>query len=75
MITRERELLEFVRSYWQDHYCAPTYKEIAEGLQLKSPGQIHFLIRGLVTKGLLVQKGRRTVRPTDLTQKSLDKKL
>ena len=75
MLPREKELMDFVRNYWENNYCAPTYREIAQGLEVKSQSLIHFLIRGLVTKGLLVKKGPRTVRPTDLTLKSLDKKL
>ena len=75
MSPKEKKLLDFVRNYWETYYCAPTYKEIAQGLEVKSPSHIHFLVRGLVTKGFLVKKGSRTVRPTDLTLKSLDKKL
>jgi len=75
MLPREKELMDFVRNYWENHCCAPTYKEIAQGLEVKSQSHIHFLVRGLVMKGLLVKKGPRTVRPTDLTLKSLDKKL
>ena len=75
MSPKEKELMAFVRNYWENNYCAPTYKEIAQGLEVKSQSHIHFLIKGLVTKGFLVKKGSRTVRPTDLTLKSLDKKL
>ena len=75
MSPKEEKLLDFVRNYWENNYCAPTYKEIAQGLEVKSQSHIHFLIKGLVTKGFLVKKGSRTVRPTDLTLKSLDKKL
>ena len=75
MSPKEKELMGFVRNYWENNYCAPTYKEIAQGLEVKSQSHIHFLIKGLVTKGFLVKKGSRTVRPADLTLKSLDKKL
>jgi len=75
MSPKEKELMDFVRNYWENNYCAPTYKEIAQGLEVKSPSYVHFLVKGLVTKGFLVKKGSRTVRPADLTLKSLDKKL
>ena len=46
MSPKEKELMDFVRNYWENHYCAPTYKEIAQGLEVKSQRHIHFLIKG-----------------------------
>tara|TARA_R110002073_G_scaffold174594_1_gene331830 strand:- start:1297 stop:1524 length:228 start_codon:yes stop_codon:yes gene_type:complete len=75
MSPKEKELLHFVENYWNERYCAPTYKEIAENLGVKSVGWVHSLVNDLVSKGILVKKGHRTLRPAHLTQKSLDKKL
>tara|TARA_R110000744_G_scaffold80246_2_gene157507 strand:+ start:206 stop:433 length:228 start_codon:yes stop_codon:yes gene_type:complete len=75
MSPKEKELLHFVENYWNERYCAPTYKEIAENLGVKSVGWVHSLVNSLVSKGILVKKGHRTLRPVHLTQKSLDKKL
>jgi|TARA_R110000751_G_scaffold109908_2_gene207300 SOS-response transcriptional repressor LexA len=75
MSPKEKELLHFVENYWNERYCAPTYKEIAENLGVKSVGWVHSLVNSLVSKGILVKKGHRTLRPAHLTQKSLDKKL
>ena len=75
MSPKEKELLHFVENYWNERYCAPTYKEIAENLGVKSVGWVHSLVNELVSKGILLKKGHRTLRPAHLTQKSLDKKL
>ena len=72
---KQADLLHFVENYWNERYCAPTYKEIAENLGVKSVGWVHSLVNSLVSKGILVKKGHRTLRPVHLTQKSLDKKL
>ena len=72
---KQEELLDFVENYWMQRYCAPTYKEIAEGLGVKSVCCVHSLVNDLVSKGILLKKGHRTLRPAHLTQKSLDKKL
>jgi len=72
---KQADVLEFVENYWLERYCAPTYKEIAQNLGVKSVGWVHSLVNELVSKGILVKKGHRTLRPVHLTQKSLDKKL
>ena len=72
---KQEELLDFVENYWMERYCAPTYKEIAENLGVKSVGWVHSLVNDLVSKGILLKKGHLTLRPVHLSQKSLDKKL
>ena len=72
---KQEELLDFVENYWMERYCAPTYKEIAENLGVNRVGWVHSLGNDLVSKGILLKKGHRTLRPVHLTQKSLDKKL
>ena len=56
MITpRQRDLLLFIAAYQAEHQCAPTYREMADGIGIRSTGRAHALAQGLVARGYLAQ--------------------
>ncbi len=61
---RERSVLDFIRSYLEEHGHSPSVREICKGLGLKSPGSMYKVLSSLRTKGALAMEGgkRRTIR-------------
>lgn len=54
MITpRQRDLLVWVARYIATHRCAPSYDEIAQGLNLASKSQIHAIVTALCERGMM----------------------
>lgn len=51
MTRREKDLLDFIKAYWSEKGYSPSFKEMQEGLGLKSRSSIHRLIQGLVLRG------------------------
>lgn len=58
---KERELLNFIMQFQEQHGYSPTLVEMARALSKKSPSTIHFIIKQLVDKGY-VQKVQGNVR-------------
>ena len=50
---RQRDLLQFVSQFMQNHGYAPTLAEICDGLGLRSPATVHEHIQNLMEKGVL----------------------
>lgn len=50
---RQKELLDFVDSFIQQHGYGPSYREIMNGLGYKSVSTVAIHIDGLITKGYL----------------------
>lgn len=50
---RHQDIIEFLRQYQQKHGFAPLLREIAEGLNLKSPSTIHEHLSTMVKKGII----------------------
>ena len=50
---RQRELLEFVDAFIQQHGYGPSYREIMSGMGYKSVSTVAIHIDGLITKGYL----------------------
>lgn len=49
----QRKTLEFLRDFIADHGFAPTLKDIAQRIGVKSPSTAHFHLERLVKKGLI----------------------
>ncbi len=50
---KQKELLEFVDSFIQEHGYGPSYREIMNGMGYKSVSTVAIHIDGLITKGFL----------------------
>lgn len=61
---RQKELLEFVDSFIQEHGYGPSYREIMNAIGYKSVSTVAIHIDGLITKGFL--------RKTDNSARSLE---
>ncbi|NNG01372.1 MAG: transcriptional repressor LexA [Desulfobacteraceae bacterium] len=51
---RQHSVLEFIVTYQQEHRIAPTVREIADYLGLRSPGGIHRILTVLKEKGYIL---------------------
>lgn len=61
LTARQREVLEFLRSYADEHHGAsPTYREIQRGLGLSSVSRIAGIIAALEERGFIVRIEGRT---------------
>ena len=58
------ELRNFILAYEHERGCAPSYKEMAKGLGLRSQSGIHRLVESLETRGVVQRNPShaRTVR-------------
>ena len=53
MTKREKEVYDFILSYWKENRYAPTFQEIGEGVGLKSFSSVHRYVNALTEKGML----------------------
>lgn len=56
---RQRDVLDYMRSYVVLHRVAPTYEEIRQALRLRSLASVHAHIHGLVERGVIRRDPRR----------------
>ncbi len=61
----QRDTLEFLRSYISDRGYAPTLRDIAEHIGVKSPSTAHFHLERLEQKGFLVRGDDGTIELID----------
>lgn len=50
---KQREVLDYIENFVQEHGYTPSYREIAEGLGLSSPSTVHQHIKTLCEKGVI----------------------
>lgn len=67
---KQKEVLDFIVNFIHDRGYAPSYREIASGLELASPSTVHAHIQALRTRGYLRGSessgaGNRELEPTD----------
>ena len=64
--SKEPDVHQFILTYWNAHGYAPSYREIANGTELKSLNAVKLHVTALIRKGLLTREQRRarTVRPS-----------
>lgn len=56
------ELLKFLDDYWDSHRTAPSYREIKEGMGLKSTSKVYRLIQELDSEGRVSRGGHKQHR-------------
>ena len=54
---KQLEFYHFIRDFKREHGIWPTYREIAEHLDFKSPNSVTQNIKSLIKKGYLVKRG------------------
>lgn len=67
---KQKEVLDFIISFIHERGYAPSYREIANGLDLASPSTVHTHIQALRTRGFLRESedgisANRELEPTD----------
>lgn len=55
---KQRELLEYIRSFIAEHGYSPSYREIMNGLQYNSVATVALHVRNLIQRGHLLKRGR-----------------
>jgi len=70
MTERQKQVFEFIQAYITLKGFAPSYANIAQGLELKSKSNIHRLVHELKKKGLLHVKPHE-VRSLKVIDKSV----
>lgn len=56
MTERQKQVLDFIQAYMSLKGFAPSYMNIAQGLELKSKSNVHRLVHELRRQGLLYVK-------------------
>lgn len=63
---KQKEVLDFIIDFINDRGYAPSFREIADGLNLASPSTVHVHIQALRSRGFLKAGGAaRELEPTD----------
>jgi len=66
---KQKEVLDYIVNFIHEHGYAPSYREIAGGLELASPSTVHTHVQSLRTRGFLRSAessgGNRELEPTD----------
>jgi repressor LexA len=62
----QQKTLDFIRRYWQQRGCSPSFPEIAAGIGIRSRGVVHRYVQALIAAGHVRQHpGRkRGLEPT-----------
>lgn len=58
LTSRQREVYEYVRNFFRDHYRPPTFREIAAAFGFRSKNAATGFLNALHAKGL-IRRGRR----------------
>jgi repressor LexA len=69
---KQKLTLEFIKAYMEIKGYAPSYRNIAEGLSIKSKSNVHRLVHALRKQGLLDLDPHR-IRSLKVVDKSVDK--
>lgn len=68
---RQKEVLEYIAKFLQDHGYSPSYEEIAHGLELASLATVHKHLQALELKGY-VRRGFNQSRSVEIADKYID---
>ena len=55
MTPRQRDFLKFIRKYWADNECSPTYEEIRVALGAKSKASVATVVYRLEGRGYITR--------------------
>jgi repressor LexA len=63
--SKEPNVHQFILGYWGAHGYGPSYREIADGTELRSLNAVKLHVTALIKKGALTREHRRarTIRP------------
>lgn len=53
MTPRQADIYNFVKAFWAEHGCAPSYRQIAAGCKVASGSHVHRIIRTLHERGMV----------------------
>lgn len=59
MTPRQRDVFDYIRNYWDDNRCSPSYQNIMDGLGIKSKANIHSILHALQERGWIIYTPRR----------------
>lgn len=64
----QRATLEFLRNYMAENGYAPTLKDIAQHIGVKSPSTAHFHVERLIDKGFIIKDDNGAIELTESTR-------
>lgn len=64
----QRATLEFLRNFMAEHGYAPTLKDIAQHIGVKSPSTAHFHMERLIDKGFIKKDANGAIELTEATR-------
>jgi repressor LexA len=67
---KQKQVLDYIKEFVQEHDYAPSYEEIAQGVGLASPSNIYVHVVNLIVKGYLTKRWN-TNRSLELHQGSV----
>jgi repressor LexA len=70
MTPKQKLTLEFIKTYMTVKGYAPSYRNIAQGLQIKSKSNVHRLIHALKEQGLIHMQPHK-IRSIQIVDKSV----
>ena len=67
---KQKRVLQYIIDYFAEKHYPPTYTEIKDWFNYKSPGHAYVIVKALVHKGYLEMSPskHRSIRLTDISQ-------
>ena len=69
MTRREQDVLDFLERWFLKNRVSPSYREIGDGLGLRSKSNVHRIVHGLVRRGVISfdagKERKRAIIPPD----------
>ena len=56
MTPRQRDCFEFIKAYWKDHGCSPSYEDIMAGLGISGKSRVFDLVSVLQRRGMIARE-------------------
>jgi len=53
MTKRQKQVLDFILNFWEEHGYSPSYEDICKGLSISSKSNVHRIVYCLVNRGFL----------------------
>ncbi len=59
---KDQEIFDFIKSFVLKNNIIPSFREIADGTNLKSVSSVNYHMRSLIDAGLIIPYGENSIR-------------
>ena len=59
MTPKQKKVLDFIKDYWAENGYAPSYRDIGEGMRMKSMSHVFSMVKQLHERGYITKMKER----------------